>query len=76
MYNPSIATDNGATRNKFTTDFHALLGYDTFKYKTGCGMKTERLLDDSIEVGKFLSFGPRNGLVRTRFDDSVCDGVV
>ena len=72
LYDPGVTADNRATRDEFAADLHALFRHDALKDETRCRVKSERFLDDSVKIGKLLGFGPRDCLVGTRFDSSVC----
>lgn len=51
-------------------------GNHAFEDETGGGVEAERFLDDGVEVGQFLGFGPGDGLVGAVFDCALGDGGV
>lgn len=76
VHHPRVAADDSPAGDVLAEDLHALRWHDALEDQAGCGMQAERFLDDGVQVGQFLGFGPGHGFVSALFDGAVCGGGV
>lgn len=76
VHDPRVAAHDGAAGDEGAEDLHALGWDDALEDQAWGGVQAEGFLDDGVEVGEFLGFGPRDGFVGPRLDGAGCDGGV